>query len=56
MTIVLIRAIDFFKIAKASGHSVDDVIKSWDGKEHIMSDDLEDYLRSWSDRIRKEGK
>ena len=28
MTIVLIRAIDFFKIAKASGHSVDDVIKA----------------------------
>lgn len=53
MVVVQIRAIDFFKIAKASGHPVDDVIKAWDGKEYIISSDLEDYLRSWSDRIHR---
>ena len=51
MTIV-VRGIDFFKIAKMAKVSVDDVMKAWDGKEYIPKDSFEDYMRSWSDRIK----
>ena len=52
MAVVQIRAIDFFKIAKAVGRPVDDVIKAWDGREFISIDTLSDYLRNWKDRIK----
>lgn len=49
---VMVRSIDFFKIAKKAKVPIDDVVKAWDGEEYIPEYRFEDYMRSWSDRIK----